>query len=188
MPKAAAKTTQPTRRTRAGTRAEKSPGLVLPRDFNDGDVKIARDIPAARGAVVQMFGDPAAAAKEIFTKVGDLSGVRIFGNRILVAKFERKTVGYSGKLHAAPQTNREDQYQGKVGLVLKVGPMAFEDDLTRGITWSGDKVKVGDWIFFGYNDGTDIDICAPGSADKTHCKVLKEGDINGIVPRPDFLF
>lgn len=186
MPKAAAKTTQPTRRTRAGTRAEKSPGLTLPRDFTGDDIKTVRDIPAARGAIVQIFGDPAAEAKKIFDKVGDLSGCRIFGNRILVAKYERATVGYSGKIYAAVQTNREDQYQGKVGLVLKVGTVAFVDDDVN--KFHGDTVKVGEWIFFSYNDGTDIDICPPGSADKIHCKVLKEGDVNGIVPRPDFLF
>lgn len=186
MPRTAAKTTQPTRRTRAGTRAEKSPGLVLPRDFTASDVSVARDIPGARGAVVQMFGDPVAEAKKIFERVGDLSGVKVFGNRILVAKYERATVGYSGRLVAAAQTNMEDRYQGKVGLVLKVGTVAFVDDDVN--KFHGDSVKVGDWIFYSYGDGTDVDVCPAGSADKIHCKVLKEGDVGGVVPRPDFLF
>lgn len=185
---AAAKTTKPTRRTRAGTQAERSPGLVLPRDFTGEDVKVARDIPAARGAVTHLFGDPAAEAKKIFAKLGDITGFKLFGNRIMVVMYERTTVGYSGALYAPPQTNLEDRYQGKVGLVVKMGPVAFVDDPASGIVFHGDAVKVGDWVSYSYSDGTNVDVCPPGSADKVHCKILVEGEIIGIVPRPDFLF
>lgn len=180
--------TKTTRRTAAGTAAAKQPGFVMPRDFTAKEIATARDIPGARAAVTNLFGDPVAEAKKIFARVGDLSGIKLFGNRVLVAKFERTMVGSSGTLYAAPKTQLEDQYQGKVGLVLKVGPTAFVDDEAHGLVWNGDSVKPGDWIFYAYADGTDMDIVPIGSTDKVHCKLLREGDVNGIVPRPDFLF
>lgn len=174
------------RRRTAAKKGQSS--LVLPHQFNEKDIAAARSVPGARASITNLFGDPVAEAKKLFARVGDLSGIKLFGNRILVAKFERTTVGTSGLLHAAPKTQLEDQYQGKVGLVLKVGPTAFVDDEAHGIVWNGDSVKPGDWVFYYYADGIDMDVCPIGSTDQVHCKLLREGDVNGIVPRPDFLF
>lgn len=128
---------------------------------------------------------PEEEAKRIFAKVGDLSDVRLFGNRVMVAKFIRTTLG-RGYLQAAPGTKTEDKWQGKIGLVIKKGTTAFVDD--GDFTWHGDDVNVGDWVLFQYGDGTDIDLCPKGSTELIPCKVLKEGEIEGIVPRPDIFF
>ena len=61
----------------------------------------------------------------ILKEVGDLSSVEIFNNQILVAIYIRpeKT---SGGIILANQTRDEDKWQGKMGLVLKKGPSAWE--------------------------------------------------------------
>lgn len=123
-------------------------------------------------------------AKKIFDKVGDLTEVEIFGNRVLVAKFVREHVGKG--ILATSTTQREDRWQGKIGLVLKKGPLAFKDDAAN--DFCGQDVDVGDWVWFSYGDGTDAEIRQSASADKVECKMLKDVEIHGRVPRPDFIY
>lgn len=128
--------------------------------------------------------DAQAEAQRIMDQIGDMADAVIFGNRILVAKWIRTTMG---SLLAAEQTRREDKWQGKVGLVLAVGPLAFKDDPSIG-TFAGQSVKVGDWALFQYSDGRDLDFQPPGSHEKIPCKILRDVDIDGVVPRPDMFF
>lgn len=82
--------------------------------------------------------------------VGDLSGIEIFHNQILVGIYERpeKTMG---GIFLPEKTKKEDLYQGVVGLVLKVGPGAFVDDAVN--KFFGLRVEEGDWIVFKPSDG-----------------------------------
>ena len=60
----------------------------------------------------------------LFDAVGDLSGVDVFHNQILIALYIRPEKSKGGIIR--PETNvAEDEYQGKVGLVIKIGPSAF---------------------------------------------------------------
>ena len=115
----------------------------------------------------------------------DLDAVTVFGNRVLVAKFIRKTVGTSGRLLAAHETQREDKWQGKTGIVLKVGPLAFKDDAAN--DFCGQNVKPGDWVMFNYSDGSDLDLVQPG-ADKLPCKVIKDVEIHGVIANPGLVW
>ncbi len=115
--------------------------------------------------------------------LNDIAAADVFGNRILVAKWIRENVG---SIRLSAQTQREDRWQGKVGVVLAVGPLAFEDDNNN--DWRGQRAKVGDWVLFSYGDGLDFDYSKPGSFDKVPCKLLREGEIAMILPRPDFAY
>src|SRR6185437_9261531 len=78
-----------------------------------------------------------------------LHKVEPLGAQVLVAVFERpeKT---AGGLILTEKTRKEDGYQGKVGLVLKAGPIAFdEDDQHR----FGDRIpQEDDWVLFSVGD------------------------------------
>ena len=109
------------------------------------------------------------ARKEIIDAVGDLSGVHIYGNQILVAPYVRPAVTAKGfKTSMAMQ--REDVWQGKASMVLKLGPVAFKD--VDPDTFGGILPKPGDFIFSRVQDTFQIDIKGPGS------KKLR-------VPKPD---
>ena len=56
----------------------------------------------------------------LLDKVGELSGVEVFGGDILVAIYKRPEKTKSG-LILVDSTRGEDVHQGKVGLVLKIG-------------------------------------------------------------------
>jgi hypothetical protein len=113
----------------------------------------------------------------------DIDAIDLMGARVLVAKWIREK---AGSIHLATQTKREDGFQGKIGLVLKTGPLAFTDDARH--DWHGQSAQPGDWVLYGYSDGHDFDYTAPGKFDRVPCKVLEEGHIQAVLPRPDFAY
>ena len=129
-------------------------------------------------------------AEKIWKKLGGakaLDGMYLHGNRVLVAKWIRDKVSKS--LYAAHDTQREDSYQGKTGLVLMVGPAAFKDDPANGAFFHGDTVKVGDWVSYRASDGIDQDFVPTSAmAEKVPCRVLKDVQIVSRVPRPNFFY
>src|SRR5215831_17529601 len=86
-------------------------------------------------------------------QVGDISELDLFHNWVLVAIYIRPATSTLGgkEFHYADRTRDEDKYQGVVGLVLKKGAAAFQDDVTK--TFHGNNVEVGDWVFFRASDG-----------------------------------
>ena len=117
--------------------------LILPSDMTADDVKKA-------GFKIPVMKDP---RDIIMDKLGDvLEHMQVFKGMVLVATYKRETVGVSGKLIAADQTKKEDEFQGRVGLVLKVGPLAFKN--TKDIDFGGVSVEEGDWVFYVPANGT----------------------------------
>jgi co-chaperonin GroES (HSP10) len=117
--------------------------------------------------------------KEIVESIGDLSKIKIFNNYILVGVYKRpeKTKGGIILHH---DTRKEDEYQGKVGLVLKKGPIAFVDDDKT--SFNGQNVQEGEWIAFRTSDGWSIEI------NGVLCRMLQDTQIRLSIPHPDAVF
>jgi co-chaperonin GroES (HSP10) len=115
-------------------------------------------------------------AKVIWDKVGKLDDVEIFFGNILVAIYEMPEQTKSG-LFLPDKTRDENLYQGKVGLVVKKGPMAFKDD--ENTKFEGQNVEVGDWVAFRPSDGW------PWSINKVEYRLLRDVDIKARVAAPD---
>lgn len=84
------------------------------------------------------------AKQEILDDIGDLSKMEIYGAQILVTPYVRpkKT---AGGIIITETSQKEDNWQGKVALVLKIGPTAFLAG--REAQFGGRFPQVGDWIF-----------------------------------------
>jgi len=113
----------------------------------------------------------------------EIDRIELFGGRLIVAKWIRSKIG---SIITVRETKKEDEYQGKVGLVLKVGPLAFVDDENH--NWCGLRAKVGDWVMYGHSDGSDFNYSLNGTHDQVPCKVLNEVEVQAILPRPDFAY
>ena len=91
-------------------------------------------------------------AEGLWASAGDLSDYEPFHNRILCAtyipppKVMKREDGSDYVFHEPDKKLDENRYQGKVALVLKVGPLAFADD--TGARFGGITVKPGDWLLF----------------------------------------
>lgn len=137
-------------------------------------------VAVTRPKFVVPVADANTEKKKILDRVGDLSKIRLFGNRVLIAKYIRQKIG---SIAVSDQTKTEDRWQGKIGLVLAKGHLAFKSDANN--DFGPDDVKPGDWVLFNYSDGTDFDLLTNGHMDKVNCRVLKDVEIQGIVPSPD---
>ena len=122
--------------------------------------------------------------KDILKRLGDLSSFDVFGNRVLVAQYIRHRV--SANIYAASQTQTEDRWQGKVGLVIRLGPQAFVDD--DRFNFCGKRAKVGDWVVFSVSDGTALDLVREGSMDRVPCKMILDDQVAAVISRPDIVY
>lgn len=111
--------------------------------------------------------------------VGNLSGFDIFHNQVLVAVYVRPEVTSGGIIR--PGTNvKEDEYQGKVGLVVKKGRSAFLS--TDDEDFGEDNVEVGDWVVFRIGDGWQLTIR------DTACRILTDRTIRMRIENPLDIF
>jgi co-chaperonin GroES (HSP10) len=92
---------------------------------------------------------------EMIKKVGDLSKISVMYNMVLVAQYVRPNKTKGGIL-LAQQTLEEDVWQGKVGLVMKLGPNAFQDD--QDMSFYGQKAEVGEWVVYKTGDAWQLQI------------------------------
>jgi len=123
---------------------------------------------------------------EILNKVGDLEGVDVFGSDVLVALYLRPQKTKSGII-LADATRDEDRWQGKAGLVLKLGPTAYADE-------EGNKfrdIKEGDWVVFRPSDGWPVTLNSSASIvskDAVSCRVITDIHIRMRISSPDKIY
>ena len=127
-------------------------------------------------ALMSHVEDP---ANEIRKRIGNISQIEVLHNQILVGVYIRPEKTKGGILLTS-QTRDEDRYQGKAGLVLKKGPLAFVDDDNN--KFHGQNVDIGDWVFYRVSDGF------PLVLNGTLCRLLEEVHVKGKIPSPDVVF
>jgi len=135
-----------------------------------------------------------------------LDGIRVLRNRVLVCTYVEAEVTAGGILKPQSRID-ESKYQGKVGLVLKIGPLAFDfDEVTEearathrnnpGDDWDDIYAKVaaehgipnvGDWVFFRASDTWDCGLAVePGKG--VHCRFINDDSIVGVIADPSSIW
>ena len=122
---------------------------------------------------------PQGTAEEILASLGDATDkFHVSHNQVLVAIFMRGDK--IGSIYVPDKTAQEDQWQGKVGLVLKKGPLAFKNDLRN--DFADQTVEPGQWVVYRTSDGFPIDI------NKVHCRLIEDIHIKGRVDAPEIVW
>lgn len=128
----------------------------------------------------------------ILDKVGDLSQVLIAQNEILIATYMRAELTAGGIILTSANL-KEDQYQGKVGLVLKIGAACrFErTDSVTGVTY-GIPINLHDWVVVRTSDTWPMEFNArPDAMDRKDflwCRLVYDDQIRMKIPRPDMVW
>ena len=117
--------------------------------------------------------------KRLLESIGPLDGIEVFNNQVLVAVYIRPEKS-AGGVYFADQTKEEDKWQGKVGLILKMGPTAFDDP--DGKWFQGVKIELNDWVMFRPSDGWSMTI------NKNICRLLDDTAIRGRVQNPQQVY
>ncbi len=112
---------------------------------------------------------------KILEDLGDLSEIELFHNQVLLAVYLRPQKTKSG-LYLTDKHVDEDRFQSKVGLLVKSGPQAFEQD---GNWFSGVNFNDHDWLVFRPSDGWSITV------NGVLCRIFDDINIRGRVPHPD---
>lgn len=114
--------------------------------------------------------------EKILKEIGDLSEIEIFNNQLLIAVYLRPEKMKSG-LHLPDSNRAEDKFQSKVGLLVKTGPSAFEDD--TGAWFKDLKINLYDWLVVRPADSWSITI------NGVLCRVVEDSLVKMRVPHPD---
>lgn len=106
------------------------------------------------------------------------TAIKVLGPEILCAVY-RRPERTKGGLYLSDTSRKEDDFQGKVGLVMKVGPIAFQDDNDHRF---GDVIpEVGDWVVFRVGDTFELII------GERKFRIVQDVNVRAIIDRPDIV-
>jgi hypothetical protein len=111
--------------------------------------------------------------------VGDLSRIKVMGNRVLVGIYIEPSK--KGNLWLGKETLKESVYQGTVGLVLKCGTQAFKDDPENKLYFHGDKANEGDYVAFRAGDAKRCQI------NGLDCRFVEDVLIDMVISDPNIV-
>lgn len=114
--------------------------------------------------------------KSILDQIGDTSNIEIFNNQILCAVYIRPQKTKSG-IYLSDKTVDEDRYQGKVGLLIGMGPAAFEDE--NGEWFNEASFKLHDWLVFRPSDGWSVMV------NGVLCRMMSDTQVKARISSPD---
>lgn len=114
----------------------------------------------------------------------DLDAVQVEHNNVLVACYIGPDKISGSSLYRTQNQVKEDEYQGKVGLVLKVGPGAYVDDTST--KFHGKTVAVGEWVVTAPTAGWQIKL--GGMLGGVLCKIVQDTSIKARVADPEMVF
>lgn len=114
--------------------------------------------------------------QKLLDDLSDLSNIEIFNNQILVAVYIRPTRTKSG-LYLSDKTIDEDRYQGKVGLIVGMGPSAFQDE--SGQWFDNATFNLHDWVVFRPSDGWNVTV------NGVLCRMMSDTQVKARISSPD---
>ena len=118
-------------------------------------------------------------ADELIAALGDISQIELFHGQVLLAVYLRPTKTKSGLILTDDHVS-DDKYQSKVGLLIKKGPEAFNDD--SGQWFSGLNISEREWLFYRPSDGWGITV------NGVLCRMFEDISIKGRIPHPDAIY
>ena len=109
--------------------------------------------------------------------------IRVLHNWIITATYYLPgslDVAGGGKIHLPEKTHDEALWQGKIGLVIGKGPLAFKDN--DYVKFDGQNVEIGEWVMYDILEGRQFTI------ERVHCRRLKDTQIVMTIPDPRMIY
>lgn len=127
-------------------------------------------MPVINAQKIQDISQAANPKLAIIKAAGDLSREIVLYDLVLVGTYIRpeKT---SGGIIRPLENVQEDQFQGKTGLVLKIG-----EEVTKPV------VSIGDWVVYSIKDGWAVTV------NGAPCRLVPHDRIRMVTSNPDVVF
>jgi len=108
----------------------------------------------------------------------------VFHNWVITATYylpgSLDVAGTDRKIILSDKTHDEALWQGKIGLVIGKGPLAFKDN--DYIKFEGQNVEIGDWVMYDILEGRQFTI------ERVHCRRMKDTQIVMTIPDPRLIY
>lgn len=117
--------------------------------------------------------------EEILKKVGNLDDLTVMYNMVLLACYV-KPEKTKGGIYLTDQAKEEDIWQGKTGMVLKLGPDAFQDD--DDTSFNGQSAEIGEWVVFKIGDAWQLTV------GEWPCRLVRDSSIKLKVTDPTMIY
>ena len=112
---------------------------------------------------------------------GDVSQIEVFGDQILVMSFVQPE-RTAGGIIITDKAHDEARFQGKAGLVIAMGPQAFEDDSV--LRFGGQRVSINDWVLTRPSDGLEIGKVCDDGRSAVSCRLFRDVNIRARLSDP----
>jgi hypothetical protein len=86
------------------------------------------------------------------------------------------------KFFLSEKTHDETPWQGKVGLVIAKGPLAFVDCPEAAVFFLGQNVEIGDWLQYDIHDPRHFTV------NRVHCRLVKDVHVIAKVEDPRMVY
>jgi hypothetical protein len=120
--------------------------------------------------------------REILDKLGDLTQFEVARNEVLLAIYVRPDTTPGG-IAVTQKYRKEDVYQGKIGLVVKIGP---------GCQFPNVKIELHDWVVVRPSDTWALDVNADPKAlmetEFVPCRLVFDDQIRARISYPGMVW
>jgi co-chaperonin GroES (HSP10) len=138
-------------------------------------------MPIASASKIDQISQAADPKSAIIKAVGDLTTTKIAADLVLLGTYIRNEKTAGGIIRPT-DVLKEDEYQGKVGLVLAVGPIAYADFETQATVPQGEMAELHTWVVYQIKDAWPVQI------NGTACRVIPYDKIRMQIPEPSMVF
>ena len=121
-------------------------------------------------------------AEVIWREVGPLDRIEVVGQYLLVCLYVRPATRTIGGIEIPETATEDDRYQGRVGMVLKLGAQAFIDSAVPPVTFGGFKCAPGDWVVYRPSDGMRFQV------GKRDCRLIADVHVKMRLGTPDEIY
>ncbi len=123
--------------------------------------------------------------RPLWEALGDLSEMEMGPSYLLVATYIAPD--RIGSILLADRRLDEDRFQGKIGLIVKAGSLAFTN--SGRTDFGGFAPQVGDWVMYRPSDGLECFVRDRRKINEgTSCRLLSDALIMAKVPAPDLIY
>jgi hypothetical protein len=114
-----------------------------------------------------------------------INSIEMFLGQVLCATYIEPAMTPGGIIRP-DRTLAENRFQGKIFLVLKMGPLAFKDDAIS--KFGGVVVKEGDWVVANPSDGYELFSVDDSRSAGTCCRIFEDACIKGRIADPALIY
>jgi hypothetical protein len=119
----------------------------------------------------------------IVRDVGPIEDIEVLFQNVLIGKYVRPAgLVTEGGIELPEAAVKDDRFQTKVGLVLKVGHTAFKDDPATGVFFHGFAARPLEWVAYRPSDGLNMQI------GRHECRLVADVHIKLRLKHPDAIY